>query len=75
MVKGKLRFIGYSLQTKGTLKITIHRDVIFNESDFQHDSTAVEVCEKVNGHEKDEDILVERVEQPQTEEREDVEDQ
>ena len=60
----KLRFIGYSLQTKvyrlideGTLEITIYRDVIFNESDFQHDTTAVEVSEKVNGHDKDEDIL------------------
>lgn len=44
----KLRFIGYSLQTKGyrlidesTSKITLCRDVIFNESDFQRDSTAV----------------------------------
>ena len=77
----KLRFVGYSLQTKGyrlidegTLKVTIRRDVIFNESDFQRDSTAVEVSEKVNGCEKDEDILGEQLEQPQTEEREDVEE-
>ena len=77
----KLRFVGYSLQTKGyrlidegTSKVTIRRDVIFNESDFQRDSTAVEVSEKVNGREKDEDILVEQLEQPQTEEREDVEE-
>ena len=40
----KLSFVGCSLQTKGyhlidegTLKITIHRDLIFNESDFQCD--------------------------------------
>ena len=75
----KLNFVGCSLQMKGyrlidegTLKITIHRDLIFNESDFQRDSTAVEVSEKVNGDGKDENILVERLEQPQTEEREDV---
>ena len=37
----KLRFIGYSLQTKGyrlidedTLRVIVRRDVIFNESDF-----------------------------------------
>ena len=78
---GKLRFVGYSLQTKGyrlidegTSKVTIRRDVIFNESDFQRDSTAVEVSEKVNGREKDEDSLVEQLEQPQKEEREDVEE-
>ena len=77
----KLRLIGYSLQIKGyhligedTSKITIHWDVIFNESDFQHDSTAVEVSVKVNGHEKDENILVERLEQPQTEKREELEE-
>eukprot|EP00731_Ephydatia_muelleri_P005270 Em0002g1446a len=42
----KLRFIGYSLQTKAyrlinddTGKIIVRRDVIFNESDFQYDST------------------------------------
>ena len=77
----KLRFVGYSLQTKGyrlidegTSKVTIRRDVIFNESDFQRDSTAVEVSEKVNGREKDEDSLVEQLEQPQNEEREDVEE-
>ena len=63
---------GYRLIDEGTLKITIHRDLIFNESDFQRDSTAVEVSEKVNGDGKDENILVERLEQPQTEEREDV---
>ena len=59
---------------EGTSKVTIRRDVIFNESDFQRDSTAVDVSEKVNGREKDEDILVEQLEQPQTEEREDVEE-
>eukprot|EP00731_Ephydatia_muelleri_P034359 Em0056g18a len=42
----KLRFIGYSFQTKAyrlinddTGKIIVRRDVIFNESDFQYDST------------------------------------
>ena len=42
----KLCFIGYSLQTKGyrlfdesTSKVLVHRDVIFNESDFQYDSS------------------------------------
>ena len=39
----KLRFVGFCLQTKGyrlpnedTRKIVVHRDVIFNESDFDH---------------------------------------
>ena len=42
----KLHFIGYSLQTKGyrlidesTSKVLVRRDVIFNESDFQYDSS------------------------------------
>ena len=42
----KLRFIGYSLQTKGyrlidesTSKVLIRRDVIFNESNFKYDSS------------------------------------
>ena len=42
----KLRFIGYSLQTKGyhlfdkgTSKILVCRDVIFNESDFKYGSS------------------------------------
>ena len=42
----KLRFIGYSLQTKGyrlidesTSKVLVRRDVIFNESDFKYDSS------------------------------------
>ena len=40
----RLRFVGYSLQTKGyrlidesTLKFIIRRDVIFNEVGFQND--------------------------------------
>ena len=40
----KLRFIGYSSQTKGyrlidksTSKVLVHRDVIFNKSDFHYD--------------------------------------
>lgn len=48
----KLRFIGYSLQTKGyrlidenTSKVVIRRDVIFNESDFNHNSDVIEVGE------------------------------
>ena len=46
----KLRFIGYSLQTKGyrlihdgTAKIVVRRDVVFNEYDFDHDASSVEV--------------------------------
>ena len=42
----KLHFVGYNLQTKAyrlisddTGKITVRRDIIFNESDFQYDST------------------------------------
>ena len=42
----KLRFIGYSLQTKGyclidksTSRVLVRRDVIFNESDFKYDSS------------------------------------
>ena len=76
----KLCFVGYSLQTKGcrlfdenTSKVVVCRDVIFDESVFQHDSTTVEVNEGsgVNGCEKDDDISVvpeeeeEPVEQPE----------
>ena len=46
----KLRFIGYSLKTKGyrlidegTSKVLVRRDVIFNEADFQYNSGKVEV--------------------------------
>ena len=46
----KLRFIGYSLQTKGyrlihddTAKIVVRRDVFVNEYDFDHDASSVEV--------------------------------
>ena len=49
----KLRFIGYSLQTKGyglidesTLKVLGRRDVIFNESDFQCDSSKTKVTDE-----------------------------
>ena len=44
----KLRFVGYSIQSKGyrliderTSKVFIRRDVIFNESDFGHQATGV----------------------------------
>ena len=40
----KLRFVGYSIQSKGyrlldekTLQVYIHRDVVFNEEDFGHE--------------------------------------
>ena len=57
----KLCFIGNSLQTKGYClidenmsKIIIRWDIIFNESDFQHDSHTVKVNEGVTviDHEK-----------------------
>ena len=45
----KLRFVGYSIQSKGyrliderTSKVFIRRDVTFNESDFGHQATGVE---------------------------------
>jgi len=54
----KLHFIGYSLQTKGyrlidqkNLKVVIHRNVIFNESDFLCDSEVNDGV-TVNSHEK-----------------------
>ena len=81
----KLRFIRYSLQTKGyrlidenTSKVITRRDVIFNESDFQHDSTTVKINEgvTVSDHEK---IMVpeeeeEPMEQSQPEEPENQEE-
>ena len=49
----KLRFIGYSSQTKGyrlidesTSKVLVRRDVIFNESDFYYDSGKTELMEE-----------------------------
>ena len=49
----KLHFIGYSLQTKGyrlidesTSKVLVRRDVIFNESDFQYDSSKTKVTDE-----------------------------
>ena len=48
----KLRFVGYSLQAKGyrlidetTLKVIIRRDVIFNEFDFESNSSTAKVNE------------------------------
>ena len=45
----KLRFIGYSLQTKGyhllderTSKVLVRRDVIFNEANFEYSSDPIE---------------------------------
>ena len=77
----KLRFIGYSLQTKGyrlidegTSKILVRQDVIFNESDFQYYRSKVDIVDgaTTNGHEevvipKEDEELVE-LEQPQPEE-------
>ena len=57
----KLRFIGYSSQTKGyrlidesTSKVLVCRDVIFNESDFHYDSGKTEVTDgrSTTGHEQ-----------------------
>ena len=49
----KLRFIGYSLQTKryrlideSTSKVLVRRDVICNESDFQYDSSKTKVTDE-----------------------------
>ena len=49
----KLHFIGYSLQTKGyhlidesASKVLVHPDVIFNESDFQYDSSKTKVTDE-----------------------------
>ena len=71
----KLRFIGYSLQTKGyrlidedTSKVIIRRDVIFNESDFQRHSTIVEISKGTSNCMEDRDIPEEDesfVEQPE----------
>ena len=62
----KLRFIGYSNQAKGyrlinesTLKVIIRRDVIFNELDFQTDSSKVTF---------DNEISEELAQQPQPQE-------
>ena len=50
----KLRFIGYSLQTKGyrlfderTSKFLVRRDVIFNESDFKYGSNKTKGADEV----------------------------
>ena len=57
----KLRFIGYSSQTKGyrlidesTSKVLIRRDVIFNESDFHYNPGKTEVTDgrTITGHEQ-----------------------
>ena len=70
----KLRFIGYSLQAKGyrlidetTLKVIIRRDVIFNEFDFESNSSTVKVNEVNNEIIVDEEKAPEggQVQQPQ----------
>ena len=55
----KLRFIEYSLKTKGyrlidegTSKVLVRRDVIFNEADFQYNSGKVEVTKEESGQEQ-----------------------
>ena len=84
----KLHFFGYSLQAKGyhlidenMPKVIIHRDIIFNESDFQRISTTVKVNEGVTviDHEKctvteEEEEPVEESEHPEFEEQEDQEE-
>ena len=49
----KRHFIGYSLQTKvyrlideSISKVLVRRDVIFNESDFQYDSSKTKVTDE-----------------------------
>ena len=66
----KLRFIGYSLQTKGyrlidesTSKVLVRRDVICNESDFQYDSSKTKVTDEgtTTNHEQ---VMVPEDEEP-----------
>ena len=66
----KLRFIGYSLQTKGyrlidesTSKALVRRDVICNESDFQYDSSKTKVTDEgtTTSHEQ---VMVPEDEEP-----------
>ena len=66
----KLRFIGYSLQTKGyrlidesTSKVLVRRDVICNESDFQYDSSKTKVIDEgtTTNHEQ---VMVPEDEEP-----------
>ena len=66
----KLRFIGYSLQTKGyrlidesTSKVLVRRDVICNESDFQYDSSKTKVTNEgtTTNHEQ---VMVPEDEEP-----------
>ena len=66
----KLRFIGYSLQTKGyrlidesTSKILVRRDVICIESDFQYDSSKTKVTDEgtTTSHEQ---VMVPEDEEP-----------
>lgn len=73
----KLRFIGYSSQAKAyrlidekTSKISVRRDVIFNESDFQYDSVGARDAEPtVHCHE----IPKEQVQEPHPDEPADQE--
>ena len=78
----KLRFIGYSSQTKGyhlidesTSKVLVHRDVIFNESDFHYDSGKTEVTDgrTTTGHEQvmvpEDEESIELPNEPQPEEQ------
>ena len=66
----KLCFIGYSLQTKGyrlidesTSKVLVRRDVIFNESDFQYDSSKTKITDEgtTTSHEQ---VMVPEDEEP-----------
>ena len=66
----KLRFIGYSLQTKGyrlidesTSKVLVRRDVICNESDFQYNSSKTKVTDEgtTTSHEQ---VMVPEDEEP-----------
>eukprot|EP00731_Ephydatia_muelleri_P036346 Em0239g7a len=69
----KLRFIGYSLQTKAyrlinddTGKIIVRRDVIFNESDFQDEVVIQEIPKEVEWPEQvQEEVELEQEQQEQ----------
>ena len=78
----KLRFIGYSSQTKGyrlidesTSKVLARRDVIFNKSDFHYDPGKTEVTDgrTTTGHEQvmvpEDEESIELPNEPQPEEQ------
>ena len=71
----KLRFIGYSLKTKGyhlidegTSKVLVRRDVIFNKADFQYNLGKVKVTNEESGQEQAVIPEEEPIENPECEE-------